>query len=253
MPQKIKMKYPKITSLYKYRAFNEYSLQSLINEVAWFSKPIDFNDPFDCGIQIDDLKVKESIQGAVKHIYAELGKAPPEISDEDFFVKDEDKKAFNDFKESISNLLQSGGIFSMSEVNDNILMWAHYADSHRGFCIEYARTPSNLLGMQAEPVQYEDKMPSLSIQDVTSEGKNFDKLWLTKSNHWKYEEEWRLIYSEGGKAFQFPCEIKSVIFGLKMSKQNRYTIQKIFEKKNISFSEALIEKGRFALRINKMA
>lgn len=29
------------------------------------------------------------------------------------------------------------GVLSLSELNSNIMMWSHYADSHRGLCIEY--------------------------------------------------------------------------------------------------------------------
>jgi hypothetical protein len=62
------MKNPEVTSLYKYRGFNTFSLQCLINEVAWFSKPSSFNDPFDCGIYLDDNKLDESIQKAVHEV-----------------------------------------------------------------------------------------------------------------------------------------------------------------------------------------
>ncbi len=222
----------------------------MINEIAWFSKPIDFNDPFDCGVQVDEGRIGESVRKAVQDAYVKVGKNPQDIPGNEFDVKDEDKKAFDDFQKSIYDLTQSFGIFSMSAVNDDILMWSHYADSHRGFCIEYSRTPRNILGKQAEPVKYQDRVPSLSVQEITSRGGNFDKLWLTKSIHWEYEKEWRLINTEGGKSFQFPCEIKSIIFGLKMREQNRYTIRRILENRGVLFREAVIEKGRFALRIN---
>ena len=37
------------------------------------------------------------------------------------------------------------GAFSMSQLKDNILMWSHYANQHKGFCIEFVRNNSNLL------------------------------------------------------------------------------------------------------------
>lgn len=243
------MKYPEISSLYKYRGFNEYSLQALINEVAWFSKPISFNDPFDCGIQIDEGKMEESVRNAVQEAYLKVGKSKESIPESEFQIKEEDKQAFNEFKESIHKLIQSVGIFSMSRVNDDILMWAHYADSHRGFCIEYARTPDNILGKKAEPVSYQDELPSLSAQDITSGGQGFDKLWLTKSTHWEYETEWRIINNVGGSAFQFPCEIKSIIFGLRMNENNRYTIHRILESRGVAFKEAVKVSGHFALQL----
>lgn len=32
---------------------------------------------------------------------------------------------------------QQLGVLSLSKLNSNIMMWSHYADSHRGICIEY--------------------------------------------------------------------------------------------------------------------
>ena len=244
------MERSEVTSLYKYRAFNKYSLQSLINEVVWFSTPASFNDPFDCGIHVDEQKMEESVRAAVEEAYSKAGKSTDQIPPGKLEAQEEDKQAFQKFRSSVYDLFQSAGIFSLSCIDNDILMWSHYADSHRGFCIEYSRTPDNILGEQAEPVRYQNDLPSLSAGDVAGSGGGIDKLWLTKSAHWSYEEEWRVIHTEGGKAFQFPCEIKSVIFGLKMSDQNRYTIRRILENRNITFKEATKDERKFAIRIS---
>ena len=34
-------------------------------------------------------------------------------------------------------LINNIGIFSLSKVPDNILMWSHYADSHKGIVLEF--------------------------------------------------------------------------------------------------------------------
>ncbi|HCT5134153.1 TPA: DUF2971 domain-containing protein, partial [Aeromonas hydrophila] len=36
-------------------------------------------------------------------------------------------------------MLKSNGIFSVSETPRNPLMWAHYAEEHRGICIGYSK------------------------------------------------------------------------------------------------------------------
>ena len=243
------MKYPEITSLYKYRAFNELSLQSLINEIAWFSKPELFNDPFDCGIYVDEGKIEESIRAAVEIAYEKSGNDKSQIPENDLTVKENDKVAFNRFRESVYSLIQSSGVFSLSAVNNDILMWGHYADSHKGFCIEYLRDGENILGKQADPVIYQNELPSLSVQDVTSHGAGVDSLFFTKSSHWSYEKEWRVISPEGNKALQFPCPIKSIIFGMKMNEQNRYTIKQILKDRRVQFKEAVKDDQSFALQI----
>lgn len=41
---------------YKYHSVNRYLFDLLVNQEFWFSKPKDFNDPFDCNI---DLHIKD--------------------------------------------------------------------------------------------------------------------------------------------------------------------------------------------------
>ncbi|MBK8112877.1 MAG: DUF2971 domain-containing protein [Saprospiraceae bacterium] len=33
--------------------------------------------------------------------------------------------------------LKSHNVFCLSEENDNLLLWSHYADCHKGYCVEY--------------------------------------------------------------------------------------------------------------------
>ena len=243
------MKHAEITSLYKYRPFNQYSLQSLIDKAVWFSKPSDFNDPFDCGFVTDSNRLDENVKYALKKICSKTGRSIEKIDKSDFQVKESDITAFLEFQKSLHALFQHSGVFSLSSVNNDILMWGHYADSHNGFCIEYARTQKNLLGEKAEPVVYKENIPSLTLEDVTSDGTGIDKLWLTKSTHWSYEKEWRLIEPEGGKSFQFPCDIKSIIFGLKMPEKNKYTIRNILKNEKTVFKQATLHKSMFSVEI----
>ncbi|PQJ84529.1 hypothetical protein BTO22_13490, partial [Aliivibrio sifiae] len=42
-----------VTHLYKYRAFNEFTLDIIANNKVYLPKPVVFNDPYDCKIEID--------------------------------------------------------------------------------------------------------------------------------------------------------------------------------------------------------
>jgi len=246
------LKHPEIKSLYKYRAFNEFSLQMLITETAWFAKPSSFNDPFDCGILIDEERMEESIQTAITEAYARNGVREEEIPRHELEIKQEDKEAFYSYRNSVNITIQNTGIFSLSEVNNDVLMWAHYADSHKGFCIEYSRSPDNILGKTAEPVLYQEELPSLSASAVTSRnGSGINSLWLTKSSHWRYEREWRILSHKGGNSHEFPCRIASIILGLNMNRENRYTIRRIMKNRGVIFKEALREKSKFGLIISE--
>lgn len=131
---------------------------------------------------------------------------------------------FNDLKSEIRNQLKMA---CLSESIESPLMWAHYADNHKGFALEYDfrgnnvsqcvgcsnRSCKNIRLATVYPMIYSDKR-----FDATSYGKwrveqyiksylgmvaetNYKdsllsiKAALHKSNDWKYENEWRIICS----------------------------------------------------------
>lgn len=53
-----------------------------------------------------------------------------------FVSRPELKNLKRQVEDEINNL-KSFGVVSFSKRNDSILMWSHYADSHKGFCIGF--------------------------------------------------------------------------------------------------------------------
>lgn len=94
--------------------------------------------------------------------------------------------------------------------NDSILMWSHYADCHKGVCIEFE--PYN--DIDITEVKYSKKRAKLNIYSIIQIVLAYDYLqekvdiknknvvrrllkpFLVKSKDWKYEEEYRSIYSK---------------------------------------------------------
>ena len=112
------------------------------------------------------------------------------------------------------NNRQNSYIYSLSEDYDSNPMWAHYADSNRGFCIEYdfnkaLELPSEVrrrLISTYKVIYKEEKEPFsfIGILDYILRGqqdkKEFQKInyelltWLiTKRSEWSYEKEWRIF------------------------------------------------------------
>lgn len=118
------------------------------------------------------------------------------------------------------------GVLSLTEKNDNLLMWSHYADSHRGFCLCFdatagffnRRRTDNDEFYHLRKVSYSAKRPSKSMMDIGS-----IELFLLKSDVWSYEYEWRmcsvltdadLVIDQIVPAvhlFAFPCSIISEV------------------------------------------
>ena len=131
------MEYPKIVHLYKYYSYNRNSLSVLINKKVWFSKPASLNDPFDLGIdfvnyissidfdyKIEVLKKQPGISRERKNELNEMRERERLSPDAQARVGGWEE-ANNKLREDLKN----SGVFCMSELNDNILMWSHYADN----------------------------------------------------------------------------------------------------------------------------
>ena len=87
------------------------------------------------------------------------------------------------------------GILSLSEIADNELMWAHYANSHTGLVLCFdqqhgffsRRRTQNDEFYFVRKVVYSDS-PAISIAKLDG-----DALLVTKGANWAYEREWRMI------------------------------------------------------------
>ena len=89
------------------------------------------------------------------------------------------------------------GVLCLSETAGDLLMWAHYADQHRGLVYEFdtahpAFHPPRdagifLTGLQ--PVVYRATRPRGALNKMM----NAQRLLVTKGRPWGYEREWRLL------------------------------------------------------------
>ena len=109
-------------------------------------------------------------------------------------------------------------ITCFSETNDNLLMWSHYADSHKGFCVEY---DLKLLNRKDDvlkhifPIVYQKQRTiKADIQSIIEQIAELDQaiiqdsdyntdylncllpMFVTKGVYWEYEKEWRVIYTK---------------------------------------------------------
>jgi hypothetical protein len=131
-------------------------------------------------------------------------------------------------------------------------MWSHYADYHRGICIEFKTTGGKPFGCDILNIEYDDKYPKYSVYDDM----NLElvrKYICTKSLDWGYEEEWRIFYRETGCQSFLPEneEISGVILGARISKRNKELVLKCLSENNCKAKlyEAHECKDRFGLDI----
>lgn len=235
--------------LYKYQRLTAYSLASLLNETVWLSSPASFNDPFDCAITLSKDKLKESLEHAITEIAERNNISREQIENHDKIIN-QDQAAYEWLRNSLRTTMQKIGVLCLSATPSEILMWSHYAENHRGFCVEYDCSEGTQLRRLAHPVRYSETIPALSLANLPSDAKdNFlDVCIFTKAKQWEYEQEWRVLMHEGNRAFQAPSKVTSVIFGAKMPLDEKVMIHHALRNKaGISFRQALLPDDRFAV------
>ena len=173
------------------------------------------------------------------------------------------KEEYNNSK----NTLDRFKISCFSESPYLMLMWSHYANEHKGFCIEYeipeCSDESEKILRNIYPVIYTDTRNDLSsafLNWESSGSPGIDGLCemykyglLSKSLDWKHQKEWRLISVDDiidvddHDNCQF-FKIKKVYLGHDMSPEDRKEIIQICKEKNIPYIGVTIADNCFEMR-----
>lgn len=203
---------------YSFRSFSEFSLDDIKNETISVAHPRFFNDPLDTLLEWWlSYHINVTKDDFLKEFSILLRKASEHIKLR-CLIGDKVK----DVTRNIEDL--------------PILMWSHYANSHKGFCVRYEFTEDMFVEFEPtnkgvlkfiHPVNYCDINMSLSKVPTMKEG------IFTKSQVWEYENEVRLLYlnlEKGEDDKDFPtlgCKkaIKEVYLGVKCSDYDRQRME----------------------------
>ena len=129
--------------LYKFRCFdNPNHFRTIEYCEFWFASPTEFNDPFDCNIPIRfDLCPKEwRYEKMLQHILS----INPHLSKEKAEAKarraaDDDEGWLREQRRVYCEVIgPKNGILSLTphwNTVESLLMWSHYANSHKGFAV----------------------------------------------------------------------------------------------------------------------
>jgi hypothetical protein len=237
--------------IYKYTRISKTLKECLKNNQLWFASPNTLNDPFDCKAHInygsnedECLKNYEKLFSKIpKSIKAALNKLAKE------------PHGFNIIS-SVGIALALEKMFGVScftENYNNTLMWAHYADSHKGIIMEFKKEKSGLLLPYLLPVNYFKNYPVINVSDYPKE-QNM-AVWLqclcAKGKDWKFENEWRVVRSPGNKKYAFnKTELSGIIFGLNTPDKKKRGIYDLIQKagyKDVSFKQAEFDRNSFVV------
>ena len=234
-----------------------HSAESFFQDpVLRFTSPRFFNDPFELMPVLAPKVTNENLEFLRKH-----NEIPASISR-------------RNLREQIVGILKHDishkyGIFCLSEIPDDLLMWAHYARSHEGCVLGFDR--DLLLGLRykgspsyAGRVVYTKERQHIDYPTVHAKEDNL-KILFSKGDHWKYEREWRMAVKipleANEKHRDVGCPtgtIRWVIIGARageVNKKNAY-IKAIRKNKNLAHVRILIahrDPSDFCLRISDLS
>lgn len=250
-------------SLYKYKSIDlessvskSYAEDSLIDELIYCSDPDSLNDINDIRVNVEKSKNHNDNVKAFKKVIEDnpLGKLSPAkkliLANRLASIKIDDQ--LRGMLET--ELRSSTSVFCVTADSLSELMWAHYADSHKGFCIEYQVSADDALRLLMRKIEYTEKFP-ITTYPVTQD----HDYYLKKSKIWSYEQEYRMVLPCSSISVQLkPNTIQSVTIGVRAKKELIDFLKEInrkrknIGKKAIPINKAIIFKDKYGLDLQRL-
>ncbi|MFV0163091.1 DUF2971 domain-containing protein [Empedobacter falsenii] len=231
------------------------------NELLRFTQAADLNDPFEC---LPRKPQKGEFKDAIELIAKKIS------GDNQRFIEYGLEK-FNEqfieetFNKAYQNINNEVGILSLTKSWKNSLMWSHYTNSHKGYCVGFNPnhpffndflSQDKKSSRYTKEVVYSDKR--VKIPTTFTEPTLAFEPFLTKSTDWKYEEEVRVIstFNLSEKVlkkepydiflFKVPYDlISEIILGANIDNEAEIKIRAFASKMNIDIYKAKISNTEF--------
>lgn len=233
--------------------------QMLLDNELFAATSDTFNDPFDAQadyrIEQQGDALREVVyryfrsQGADDHLARGL------VADA---LLDDSAALAASIKANHQQLLQQLGVCCLAETATDPLLWAHYAQNHRGIAVQY-RPSLDPMSLQPHPVHYNATYPIIENFFDREKRDIFSPL-LRKAPSWEYEREWRILRPNApNRGFQVcPEALTAVLLGMRISDDDREYIRglvaerdKRYEVKTLVFqAEAAV--GEYRVRMRRL-
>lgn len=223
---------------YKYRSDYQRDVLSLVNNQIFAGSLNNLNDPFEGMIDARDLD-----------LFSLIFKSDSANLDKEFVA----------FKKTISEK----GIYCLSQINTNEVMWSLYADSHKGFCIEYDidillniynfyknRPLAHILKLK-----YQNTVPKNLFTDIIIRRDFKDILQGfagIKSKAWEYEKEVRIINESAGLIDYDFKAVKAIYFGVRATKLDIENTMKSLGGRGIKFYQMKLKPYSYSLEAEEI-
>ena len=249
--------------LYKYRAFNNLTLDMLVSDNLFFADPSTFNDPLDTKPSVESDLDPQALEALVRRmveqrVHAEMtanaqaikyrgaktiahidrlacthadqliaevqyNSTNPDYENEEYALK----SLFGDEIERELLRRYGKGIVSLAERANCPLMWSHYADQHKGLCVGYSIPDDGISGLHE--VEYggsrliEASAIAAMLEGDTAAQRRVDAAFLTRKAPDWHYEREWRLIGDRG-ARSSPLELEEIIFGLRCARPVRFAV-----------------------------
>ena len=250
--------------LYKYRTIDENnpkrSQRIFTDNELYFASKNQFNDPFDCkfdfSFDASDKEKKSYLDRNLKRDHPNWNREKKRrwIAQHLPTLRNGNPEFKENLKQEVEEFISGIGVYSLSSVPDDILMWSHYANKHQGFCLKFFDDGKDRFFARAQEISYSEIYPIVNpIED--DDPVRLEKTLLRKAKHWEYEKEWRIIDPEerpGIKHFP-PRLLVGVIFGCRMTEEHQGLVREWCKSRpaEISFYKARQAAQTYSLELTK--
>jgi hypothetical protein len=192
-----------IDRLFHYQRYNAEHLRRTVQDrLIRFAAPDEFNDPWDCKplfhVPEDEAGIRELVEFMYRasERFTQNFDPAERVSRAEHYLQNPDalrKDLAEGSAEMWAQMNRCYRLYCFSTKPDCPLMWAHYADHHRGVCLVFNVRTNDICS--ATQVNYSTDYPRYSLSDDTDLSP-----FYSKSADWAYEEEYRLVAQEESEA-----------------------------------------------------
>jgi len=159
------------------------------------------------------------------------------------------------------------GVYSLAADGSHPLLWSHYADSHRGVCLQFRTDSDDSPFGLARRVIYQKARPAIPVPlEAQHHDQVADLVGLTKADWWSYEKEYRLFLAHGepppaiklvggGRVGSFDARhLIGITLGLRIADGDReeLTAMARAHKPPLEVHQACEDEKEFSLRIDRI-
>lgn len=231
--------------VYSFRCANKYSYSDLIANSITVVHPSMMNDPFDSSFTFWASKENlKKICVKKEHI--------PMLSE-----------SFKSYR--IRSFVGNDNLTPDDRIVKNIIMWSHYADGHKGYCIRYKlsnyfiKKPSNneYVHHYLRKIRYVPEDEKMCVERISMDT---IELFTEKSEQWSGENEIRLVSYDSSHKGDFlrlkldECSsIDAIYFGFKCSDSDQGDIMSILGDKVKYYKMSFNPQDAYSMNIDEVS